>query len=216
LTGIAAPGILPRVTEPARRLADLPPSLPERAAEDLRFIRGAMERSASFTAVPGLGGMLMGVVALAAAPVARTLDPGRGAAWLAVWVGAAAVAAVVGLASLRRKAAREGLSLLQGPGRRFLLGLCPSLLAGALLTAALAHSAQHDLLPATWLLLYGAGVVAAGAYSHLVVPLTGAAFLLAGAAALVAPPAWGDALMAGGFGGIHLGSGFIVWRRHGG
>jgi hypothetical protein len=46
--------------------------------------------------------------------------------------------------------------------------------------------------------------------------LTGAAFLLAGAAALAAPPGWGDALMAGGFGGIHLASGFVVWRRHGG
>jgi hypothetical protein len=216
LTIATAPGILPHVPAPARRIADPPPSLPERAAEDLRFIRGAMERSASFTAVPGFGGMLMGVVALAAAAAARTLDPGRGEAWLTVWIGAAAVAAAVGVASMQRKAAREGLSLLQGPGRRFLLGLCPSLLAGALLTAALAHSGQHDLLPATWLLLYGAGVVAGGAYSHRVVPLTGAAFLLAGSAAIAAPPAWGDALMAGGFGGIHLVSGFVVWRRHGG
>ena len=200
---------------PARRLADPPPSLHERAAEDLRFIRGAMERSASFTAVPGFGGMLMGVVALLAAVAARACDP-AGDAWLAVWVGAAVVAAAVGIVSMQHKAAREGLSLLQGPGRRFLLGLCPSILAGALLTAAQARSGQHDLLPATWLLLYGAGVVAAGAYSHHVVPLTGAAFLLAGAAALAAPPAWGDTLMAGGFGGIHLASGFVVWRRYGG
>ena len=204
------------MTAPAPRLADPPPSLHERAAEDLRFIRGAMERSASFTAVPGLGGMAMGAVALAAAAAARASDPAGGEAWLAVWVGAAVVAAAVGVVAMQRKAARQGLSLLQGPGRRFLLGLCPSILAGALLTAALARSGQHDLLPATWLLLYGAGVVAAGAYSHHVVPLTGAAFLLAGAAALAAPPAWGDALMAAGFGGIHLVSGFVVWRRHGG
>lgn len=216
LTDPAARGILLHVPAPAHRLADPPPSLHERAAEDLRFIRGAMERSASFTAVPGIGGMLMGVVALAAAVAARTFDPAGGEPWLAIWVGAAVVAAAVGVVTMQRKAARDGLSLLQGPGRRFLLGLCPSILAGALLTAALARSGQHELLPATWLLLYGAGVVAAGAYSHHIVPLTGAAFLLAGAAALAAPPAWGDALMAGGFGGIHLASGFVVWRRYGG
>lgn len=216
LTSMRAGEIIRAVPMPARQLADPPPSLHERAAEDLRFIRGAMERSASFTAVPGLGGMLMGLIALTAAAAARGLAPPVGEAWLAIWLGAAALAAVVGGVSMQRKAAREGASLLQGPGRRFLLGLCPSILAGALLTAALARSGQHALLPATWLLLYGAGVVAAGAFSHLVVPLTGAAFLLVGAAALAAPAAWGDALMAAGFGGIHLVSGFVVWRRHGG
>jgi hypothetical protein len=200
---------------PARHLSDPPPSLHERAAADLHFIRGAMERSASFTAIPGLGGMAMGVVALVAAAAARSVEPSAPLERLAVWVGAAAVAATIGVVSMRRKAAREGLSLLQGPGRRFLLGLCPSLLAGALLTVALARVGQHELLPATWLLLYGAGVVAAGMFSHRVVPLTGAAFLAVGATALAAP-AWGDALMAAGFGGIHLVSGFIVWRRHGG
>jgi hypothetical protein len=204
------------VPTPARRLADPPQSLHERAAADLRFIRGAMERSASFTAVPGLGGMAMGAVALAAVAATRAFEPAEREARLAVWVGAAVVAAAIGAVSMQRKAAREGLSLLQGPGRRFLLGLCPALLAGALLTAALARAGQHELLPATWLLLYGAGVVAAGAFSNYVVPLTGAAFLAAGAAALAAPLAWGDAFMAGGFGGIHLVSGFVVWRRHGG
>jgi len=216
LTATEPAAIIRRMTAHAQRRTDPPPSLHDRAAEDLRFIRGAMERSARFTAVPGFGGMVMGLVALAAAALARTLDPAAGEAWLAAWVGAAVVAAAVGVVSMQRKAAREGLSLLQGPGRRFLLGLCPAILVGALLTAALARAGQHDLLPATWLLLYGAGVVAAGAYSHLVVPLTGAAFLLTGAAALAAPPAWCDALMAGGFGGIHLVSGFVVWRRHGG
>jgi len=102
-------GIIPLVTAPARRLADPPPSLHERAAEDLRFIRGAMERSASFTAIPGFGGMVMGVIALGAAAAARTLDSSGGDAWLAVWVGAAVVAATVGVVSMQRKAHREGL-----------------------------------------------------------------------------------------------------------
>ena len=45
---------------PLRRLPSSV-SLPERAAADLEFIRGAMERSGSFTAVPGLGGVAMGL-----------------------------------------------------------------------------------------------------------------------------------------------------------
>lgn len=189
-------------------------SLGGRAEADLHFIRGAMERSGSFTALPGRGGMAMGVVALAAAGIAPFV--GGPDAWVALWAATALVAIAIGALSMRRKAAREGIALLAGPGRRFLLCLCPSLVAGALLTAALARAGQAELLPGAWLLCYGAGVVAAGALSPPVVPITGAAFLVLGATALVAPPAWGDALMAAGFGGAHLVAGSIVARRHGG
>ncbi|HEX6883533.1 MAG TPA: hypothetical protein VF530_09140 [Planctomycetota bacterium] len=191
-----------------------PASLGARAEADLRFIRGAMERSGSFTAVPGRGGMAMGVVALAAAGATRLVEGPE--AWVALWVVAAAVAIGIGVLAMRRKAAREGLALLAGPGRRFLLCLCPSLVVGALLTAALARAGAVELLPGAWLLCYGAGVVAAGALSPPIVPVTGAAFLVLGATALIAPPSWGDALLAAGFGGIHLVSGLVVARRHGG
>jgi len=44
----------------------------------------------------------------------------------------------------------------------------------------------------------------------------GVLFMTVGMAALLAPPSWGDAFMAAGFGGLHLGFGFVIWRRHGG
>ena len=197
---------------PLRRLPSST-SLPERAAADLEFIRGAMERSGSFTAVPGLGGMAMGVVALVAAASAGLAGP---EAWLAIWLAAAVAGLTIGLVTIRHKAASEGLSLLAGSGRRFLMCLGPSLLAGALLTAGLARAGELELLPATWLLCYGAGVVSAGAFSVPIVPATGGAFLALGALALAAPPGWGDALMAVGFGAVHLVAGFLVVRRHGG
>jgi hypothetical protein len=198
---------------PFRRLGS-GASLPERAEADLRFIRGAMESSGRFTAVPGRGGMAMGILGLAASTGAWPVADRE--AWLALWVVTAVAGLAIGALALRRKAAREGIQLLAGAGRRFLLCLCPALVAGAFLTAALARAGEFELLPATWLLCYGAGVVAAGALSPPVVPATGAAFLGLGALALVAPPGWGDALLGAGFGAVHLVSGFVVARRHGG
>jgi hypothetical protein len=37
-----------------------------------------------------------------------------------------------------------------------------------------------------------------------------------GAIALFTPVRWGDALMALGFGGLHIGFGLVIARRHGG
>src|SRR5688572_30839401 len=82
-------------------------SIHGRAAEDLRFIRRAMERSSTFTAVPGAGGAAMGVVGLIAAAVAALQPtPQR---WIAAWLGAAAIAMVIGLTTMRRKAAQAGV-----------------------------------------------------------------------------------------------------------
>jgi hypothetical protein len=48
------------------------------------------------------------------------------------------------------------------------------------------------------------------------VPLMGAAFLTLGTFALLMPSVPGDALMAAGFGGVHLAVGFVIVRRHDG
>ena len=53
--------------------------------DNLRYIRETMERAGSFTAVPGIGGMLMGSTALAAAWLAS--PAGARGGWLAVWIG---------------------------------------------------------------------------------------------------------------------------------
>ncbi|MGH7557903.1 MAG: hypothetical protein ACREMD_09075 [Gemmatimonadota bacterium] len=187
--------------------------LTDHAVDDLRFIRSAMERAGAFTAVPGWGGVAMGVIALAAALIAAA-QPSTGR-WLAVWVGAAAIASAIGLWTMARKARRLDVPLVSGPGRKFALGLLPPVGVGALLTAALLRSGDPAMIPAVWLLLYGTGIVAAGAFSVPVVPIQGLAFLVLGAAALIAPAA-GDLLLGLGFGGVSIVFGIVIARRHGG
>ena len=201
---------------PARKLGSPsrpPVALRDRAMDNLRYIRETMERSASFTHVSGIGGVVMGVIALAAAALATSVSSG---AWLATWLGAAVLSLGVSLPLMARKSRAEGVPLLSGPARRFAWSMIPTLVAGAALTATLARAGLLDLLPATWLLLYGASVVTAGSHSVRPVPLMGAAFMLAGALALVSPPTWGNAYMAVAFGGLHIVFGIVIWRKHGG
>lgn len=200
---------------PPQEGPDRPPvALRDRAMDNLRYIRETMERSAAFTHVSGLGGVGMGVVALAAAALSsRATGPG---AWLAIWLGAAAVSFAFSAFMMARKSRAEGVPLLSGPGRRFAWTMIPPLAAGGVLTAALARAGQFGLLPGTWLLLYGVSIVTGGSYSVRLIPSMGVVFMLLGLAALASPAAWGNAYMAMAFGGLHIVFGLVIWRKHGG
>src|SRR3954470_10642557 len=188
-----------------------PGALHARAMDNLSFIRQTMERATAFTAVPGWGGVAMGGVALgAAAPAADTrLTP---AEWLATWLGASVIALTIGGWSMVRKARHAGTTVFSYPGRRFVLSYVPPIAVGALLTFALVRAGLYQALPGTWLLLYGTGVVTGGAFSVRVVPLMGLCFMVLGAIALLGPATWGNFLMALGFGGLHVGFGWIIAR----
>ena len=185
-----------------------PVQLHEHAMNNLRYIRRTLERAGEFTAVPGVGGMLMGSTALVAAWIAgpRTSAP----RWLAVWLLEAVVALLIGIAASTLKSRRVRIPLLRGPGRKFVAGFTPAMLAGAVLTVVLLRQGMPAILPGVWLLLYGAAVVSGGAASVRVVPVMGACFMLAGALALFLPAASGDVLLAAGFGGVHVIFGAII------
>ncbi|MFN8647813.1 MAG: hypothetical protein U0104_13675 [Gemmatimonadales bacterium] len=188
--------------------------LHDRALENLAFIRHTMERAGAFTGVPGWGGVAMGLTACLAAWIAhRQPSVDR---WLLVWLGEGWLAFAIGGLAMVRKAAAGDTPLTSRPGRRFVLAYTPPVLVGGLLTLALYRAGLTALLPATWLLCYGAGVVTGGALSVPVVPVMGACFMLLGTAAVFLPPGAGDLLLALGFGGLHVGFGWWIARRYGG
>jgi hypothetical protein len=164
--------------------------------------------------VPGWGGVLMGLTALAAAGVAH---PRRFTEmWLTIWLAAAVVATAIGLAAIVLKARRSGMPLAGTAGRMFALAFLPAIAAGALLTFVLYRNGSIRDLPGCWLLLYGTAVTNGGTRSIRVVPMLGLSLMALGAAALVAPAAWGDAFLALGFGVLHIGFGLVIARRYGG
>ncbi len=197
-----------------------PPALHDHAIENLRFIRETMERAGAFTAVPGWGGVLMGVSALVTAAMAG--PPGESRRWLAWWLTDAAVAAAIALVTMRQKARSSGaplswLSLFsRGPAQRFALAYIPPLAAGVVLTAVFVQQGIIVRLPGCWLLLYGAAVSTGGAFSVPIVPVMGLCFMALGAAAFALPVEWGNVFMAAGFGILHVAFGFMIARHYGG
>jgi hypothetical protein len=182
--------------------------------DNLRFIRETMELASSFTAVPGWGGVAIGVTALVAAFIASRIRDEH--EWMYVWAWELPLALLIGGWSMKRKAGVMQLKLLSAPGRKFTLSLTPPLVAGAFLSVAMHREGAYDSLPGMWLLLYGAGVVTGGSFSVRVVPVMGLCFMALGVLSLFAPITLGNLLMAAGFGGLHIVFGLIIARRHGG
>jgi hypothetical protein len=191
-----------------------PVPLHDHAAENLRFIRQAMERAGAFTAVPGWGGVAVGVTALVTASLAGSAS--ESSRWLAWWLAEAIVAVAIAGAAVAFKARRSGSPLLAPPTRRFALAYVPPLAAGAVLTAMFVSNGLVTRLPAVWLLLYGTALATGGTFSVRIVPIMGAAFMTLGIAVAAVPTTYGDWAMAAGFGGLHIGFGLVIARHYGG
>src|SRR5438105_82973 len=131
-------------------------NLGDRAADNLKFIRETMERSTSFTAVPGYGGMLMGVTAIAAAYIASTQIYVRDA--LVTWLVEACLAFAIGLLALWQKSRLADTSLLSAPAKKFALSFAPPLIAGVAITLGLWRYEYYHVMAPVWMLCYGAAV----------------------------------------------------------
>ncbi|HEY9841624.1 MAG: hypothetical protein ACAI44_10260 [Candidatus Sericytochromatia bacterium] len=188
--------------------------LPDRAMENLKFIRQTMERATAYTGVSGTGQILVGLTALIA--VWASSQQQLMAHWIFVWLAEAVVSIVISMTMMAKKSHRLQLPMWSETARRFLLSFTPPMMAGALLTTVLYQHGFSDHIPGIWLLLYGTAVIAGGTYSVQVVPVMGLCFMLLGAIALLGPVAWSSSLLALGFGGLHILFGMWIARKYGG
>jgi len=193
----------------------LPPTLEDRAEDNLRFIRRTMEQAGQFTAVPGWGMVGMGVTAIAASALAAR-TPVEDLKWLLTWLAEAAIAFAIGVFTMAAKSRRAGVPFPGGVAQRFIVIFLLPALAGAVLTVVFVRLFLMDRLAGLWLLSYGTGVAAAGTLSVRPVLAMGLSFMALGMVALLAPAMQPDLAMAAGFGGLHLLYGFIFARRFGG
>lgn len=195
-------------------MASRPEPLPlhNRAIDNLRYIRATMERAGSFTAVPGAGGIAMGLSAFAAAMMV-TAYPNS---FLSIWLWEAVLALLIGVVAIAHKARATNVSISSGPARKFALAFAPPLGVGAILTVAVQRSHVPEIAPGIWMCMYGIGIIAGGAHSVRVIPVMGFGFVVAGIAALFTPYSWSNAWLAAAFGGLHIVFGAIIARRYGG
>ena len=103
-----------------------------------------MERSASFTAVPGYGGMLMGTTAVVAAYIANRqvylVDA------LAVWLIEAFLAFAIGLLAMWQKSKIAKESLFSAPARKFAFGFIPPLVVGMIMFVQVKNLPVHKAM----------------------------------------------------------------------
>jgi len=178
----------------------------------LKYIRASIEAASAF-AVPGIAGIAMGAVGVGATVV--TSIPLFAPYWLAIWLCAAVAASALGVLLVARQPAR-GVTLYRGPARKFVLTLCPALLAGAVLTAVLWQADHSRLIPGMWLLLYGCAVLSASLMTSAaimrLIATMGGLFVAYGVVAFELPPSWHNFILGMGFGALHLLFGILIGR----
>lgn len=202
------------ITSKQKTISDELPSLSGRAIDNLQFIRETMERSTHFTAVPGYGGVLMGLTGIAAAFIANAQPLVKD--WLIVWLIEAVLAFAIGVFAMWQKSKIAKMPLNSAPAKKFAMSFLPPLVCGVIITFGLLQSGYLEMMIPVWLLLYGAAVVCGGAFSVRVVPIMGWCFIALGTIAFVVPFGRGNILMGLGFGLLHVVFGIIIARKHGG
>ena len=190
------------------------PSLHGRAMDNLKFIRETMERSTAFTAVPGYGGIFMGLTAIAAAYIAHNAPLKSDS--LMVWLVEAVLAFAIGLFAMWQKSKVANVPLTSAPAKKFALSFLPPLICGVVITLGLWRFGDFEAMIPVWILLYGAAIVCGGAFSVKAVPILGWCFIALGTIAFFIDARHANLMMGLSFGILHIIFGIVIARKFGG
>ena len=161
-----------------------------------------------------MAGIVMGIIGILAAILVSL--PRWTPHWLAIWLLAAVIALLLGGALVARQIAQRGHTRYLGPARKFLLCLCPALLAGAVLTWVLLTAGMSGVIPGMWLLLYGCAVVSASTATVTgiarLIGIMGALFVVLGSITFALPPMTHTLMLGLGFGVVHIIFGILIGR----
>lgn len=207
----------------------------ERPLEELRHIRGLMDRSTRFLSLSGLSGIWAGVVALGGAALAQhhlrsMLDPapdvltygtGRGhtaadGLLLTLIADAVVVLAVALLGAVWftwRRGRNTGQPLWSPSARRLMMQLLVPLATGGIFCLALFHYGLPGLVAPATLVFYGLALFNASKFTLDEIRWLGLSELALGIAALF----WLEAglmFWALGFGALHIVYGSLMWARN--
>jgi hypothetical protein len=193
--------------------SEAPVAIESRALGTLAYIRTSIESSSSMD-VPGMAGIVMGIIGLLAAIVVSL--PRWGTHWLGIWLAAAGVAFLLGGGLVARQIVQRGHTRYLGPARKFLLCLCPALLAGAVLTVVFETTRMTAVIPGMWLLLYGCAVLSASTVTIAgiarLICIMGGLFVVLGTITFALPATIHTAMLGLGFGVLHIIFGFLIGR----
>ena len=190
--------------------------------DSLLYIRRTLEAAGRLSTVSGSGIFFVGIMALAAV-LANTRFTGtpwdagvRPYRALAVWAVLLLFSAAVTALSMAQKSRHTGVAFWSPVLRKALWPFSAPMALGAILSAAVFRAQNLELLPVIWLGCYGAALTAAGVMSVSPVRWMGISFLLLAASAAFLPASAGLALLAAGFGLLHIIFGaYIHWRHDG-
>ena len=196
------------------------------AEENLRIIRGLMERSTKHSTFSGLSGVMAGLYAITGSAVQGFILPRMAPehpiySFLVLWSTVVILAIGTDFLLTKRKAVRVGKTIRSRLGRQMVLAAGPALGTGALLTLFFArYQWIYNIYP-IWMLCYGCAVCAVGLFSQKEVTRLGWAFLATGSVTLfvmlgsTAGDVIGLVMTAVTFGGFHIVYGIAVSRRDG-
>lgn len=183
---------------------------------DLAFIKRTMEQATRYDNVPPIGYVIIGLLGLGGAGATYgLLGPERLAALseidaasvgsLAMIWGGVLIATLICLAvAVISRAKRRGITAWNSLAARMFVSQIPQAVAAGLLTAGLLQFELMGLIPAVWLLHYGAITYSFSYFAGRDHQLLGAVFIALGAAALFGPSSWAVPLLAIGFGLMHI------------